>query len=385
VLRGGTKAPRVLAVEDLQQRQDFPEIRTRIFQRQDCTLFRYKWHVKRLALEFQFLRIATMAHIPNGQKVFYFLALLGLVQGTHGQNLQGCAAVDCPNRYEDMLSPTCQVESTDMILVGLLSTSSSLLGSDLTWTIGDSGLQTTIVGNERTVTRSFYIGTPESVDQASAEPSIQGCAIFVISPDTRAYQVYDQGAPQYVNTASCAGLVGETCVNDLTSKVEELTRSTSNQNTDSFRKSIASGIQDNPPSSCYILSQQPRIEAFALTGSTAPQPITSNENSTSNCWPTLPKTNDLTKVFEYDHVANLTEWVPWLGYTPLLTVFASGNATSDVEVNPACMKIVDSDDFSAGMERNATDTKDMEGSAVSSKGRWGVFGLFVGLWLVVLV
>jgi hypothetical protein len=326
-----------------------------------------------------------MTHIPSSRKVLYFFALLGLLQSTHGQILQGCAAVDCPNRYEDMLSPTCQVEMTDMRLVGLLSTSSSLLGSDLTWTIGDSGLQTTIVGNERTVTRSFYIGTPGSVDLTSAELSIQGCAIFVLSPDTGAYQVYDQGAPQYVNAASCAGSMGETCVNDLTSKVEELTRSTSDQTTKTFCKNIADGLREAPPSSCYILNQQPRIEAVALTGSTAPQPITSNGNSTSNCWPTLPKTNDLTKVFEYDHVANLTEWVSWLGYTPLITVFASGNATSDVEVDLACMKIIDSDDFSAGTERNGTDAKDMEGGAVSSKGGWRVFGLVVGVWLAVLL
>jgi hypothetical protein len=345
----------------------------------------YKCHLRCLAFETKSLSIATMTYIPTSHKTLYFLALLGLLQRTHGQALQGCAAVNCPNRYENMLSPTRQVESTDMRLVGLLSTSSSLLASDLTWTIGDSGLQSTIVGNERTVTRSFYVGTPKSVDLTSAELEVKGCAIFVISPDTGAYQVYEQDAPQYVNRASCAGSMGETCVKDLTSKVEELTRSTSDQSANTFCKNIADGLREAPPSSCYILDQQPRIEAVALTGSTALQPITSNENSTSNCWPTLPRTNDLTKVFEYDHVANLTEWVPWLGYTPLITVFASGNATSDIEVDLACMKIVDSDDFSAGTARNGSDTTVMEGSAVSSEGGWRVFGLVVGIWLAVLL
>jgi hypothetical protein len=64
-------------------------------------------------------------------------------------------------------------------------------------------------------------------------------------------------------------------------------------------------------------------------------------------------------------------------------VFASGSGTGDVEVDLKCMKIVDSDGFSAGTERNGTDTKDMEGGAVQRRGGWGVFVLVVGIWLVV--
>jgi hypothetical protein len=175
-----------------------------------------------------------------------------------------------------------------MSLIGLLSTPSTLLNTNLTWTIGDSGLQSTITGNQRTVTRSFYLGTPESVDLRSAV-EVKGCAIFVIDRERGAYQVYDQGAPQYVNTASCAGSMGETCVDDLTSKVEELARSTFDNNTEDFCKNIANALQQSPPSSCYILTQQPLIQSIPLTGPSAPKPITVTQNSTSNCWPTLPK------------------------------------------------------------------------------------------------
>jgi hypothetical protein len=269
-----------------------------------------------------------------------------------------------------------------MSLIGLLSTPSTLLNTNLTWTIGDSGLQSTITGNQRTVTRSFYLGTPESVDLRSAV-EVKGCAIFVIDRERGAYQVYDQGAPQYVNTASCAASMGQTCVDDLTSKLKQLALSTSDRNTEDFCKNIANTLQQSPPSSCYTLTQQPLIQSIPLTGPSAPKPIAENQNSTSNCWPTLPKTNALAKVFEYDHIAKLTEWVSWLGYTPLITVFASGNGTGDVEVDLACMKIVDSDGFSAGTERNGTDTKDMEGGAVQRRGGWGVFVLVVGIWLVV--
>jgi hypothetical protein len=326
-----------------------------------------------------------MPYITNSLRTLYFLTLFGLLQHISGQTLQGCAAVNCPNRYENTLSPTCQVQTTDMSLIGLLSTTSTLLNTNLTWTIGDSGLQSTITGNQRTVTRSFYLGTPESVDLRSAV-EVKGCAIFVIDRERGAYQVYDQGAPQYVNSASCAASMGQTCVDDLTSQVEELARSESNRNTDSFCKNIANALRHSPPSSCYILTQQPRIQSIPLTGPSAPEPITETQNSTSNCWPTLPKTNGLTKVFEYDHIANLTEWVAWLGYTPLITVFASGNGMGDVEVGVKCMKVVDSDGFSEGMVGEGGEVGGLEGGAVQRNGGgWGVFALFVGTWVTVLL
>jgi hypothetical protein len=326
-----------------------------------------------------------MEHVLSRQNIIRLFALSSLVQRINGQVLQGCAAVDFLNRYEDMLSTTCQVEETDMRLIDLLSTTSRLLHNDLTWTIGDSGLQTTIEEDERTVTRSFYIGTPASLNLSSPELSVRGCAIFVISPDTGAYQVYDQGAPQYINTASCAGSVGATYVSDLTVKVEGLARSSFATNTNDFCNSMAEGVREPPPPSYYILSQHPRIQAISLTGPDAPRSLTTKDNSTSNCWPTLPKTNNLTKIFEYDHVAQLTEWVPWLGYTPLITVFTSGNATTDVEVDVTCMKIIDSDDSSKGTARNGTNTTIMEEGTTQRSAGWRIFVLIIGIWSVVLV
>lgn len=316
-------------------------------------------------------------------------ALLSRLQHVQAEILQGCAAVHCPNRYADMLSPTCQVVDTDMRLIGLMNTQSDLV-NDLTWTVGDSGLQNTIAGDERTVTRSLYLGTPNSVDLTSSNLSFKGCAIFVVSPETGAYQVDGQGAPQFTSTASCVGSMGENCVEDLYAKVVELARSSADSDVSAFCKTIAVSLQDNPPSSCYIFSQQPRLEAVALTGPDAKQVITSSDNSTSNCWPTLPKTNDLTKVFEYDHVAQLNQTVPWLGYTPLINVLApvGNNTDKDVEVNLACMKIVDSDDFSLGTASNGSRTDEgdgKEGSAATLKIDLMGVALFVSAWIVALV
>ncbi|KAK6001670.1 hypothetical protein QM012_002160 [Aureobasidium pullulans] len=182
-----------------------------------------------------------------------------------------------------------------MRLIGLLSTKSELANTNLTWIIGKFELRSTIEGNESTVTRSFYLGTPSSVNLKSSDLSSKGCAIFVVSKETGAYQVYGQGAPQYTSTATCAGSIGKACVGDLNIKVKELAQSNADADESVFCKNIAINFQNESPSSCYILTQRPRIEAVAFTGPNAQQNIKSSGNSTSNCWPTLPKTNDLTK------------------------------------------------------------------------------------------
>lgn len=149
-------------------------------------------------------------------------------------------------------------------------------------------------------------------------------------------------------------------------KVIELARSSADSDVSAFCKAIAVGLQDNPPSSC------------------------SSDNSTSNCWPTLPKTNDLTKVFEYDHVAQLNQTLPWLGYTPLIYVLApvGNNTDKDVEVILVCMKIVDSDDFSLGTASNGSRTDEgdgKEGSAATLMADSMGVALFVSAWIVALL
>lgn len=142
--------------------------------------------------------------------------------------------------------------------------------------------------------------------------------------------------------------------------------------------------------SCYIRGQ--RIEAVALTGSSARQSIVEQRNGSSNCWPTLPKTSDLTKIFEYDHVAYLDDTVPWLGYNPLITVFqATENQTGaslddSVDIRLACMKIVDSDNFSGRTLDNGTGTGDAEDGASILQGNsvWSVMVLVAGAMFLVV-
>ncbi|CAD0051638.1 unnamed protein product [Aureobasidium pullulans] len=109
-------------------------------------------------------------------------------------------------------------------------------------------------------------------------------------------------------------------------------------------------------------------------------------NGSSNCWPTLPKTNDLTKIFEYDHVAYVDDSVPWLGYNPLITVFqATENQTEaslddSVDIQLACMKIVDSENLGGRTPGDGTETGNAEGGASILQGNsvWSVMVLVAG-------
>ncbi|THV90267.1 hypothetical protein D6D10_06292 [Aureobasidium pullulans] len=151
-----------------------------------------------------------------------------------------------------------------MTLICLLSFQFPLSEDDLTWTVDYSGLQSTITTYNRTVTvtRTFYLGAPPSLNLTSSILTHRGCAIFVDSPERGAQQFYSKGALQYANEASCAGSLGGNRIDDLTGGVDELARS--NADADTY----------------YIRGQ--RIEAIALTGSSASQPIMEPGNGSSN-------------------------------------------------------------------------------------------------------
>lgn len=169
-----------------------------------------------------------------------------------------------------------------MTLICLLSFQFPLSEDDLTWTVDYSGLQSTITTYNRTVTvtRTFYLGAPPSLNLTSSILTHRGCAIFVDSPERGAQQFYSKGALQYANEASCAGSLGGNRIDDLTGGVDELARSNADADTYSFCAKIGEGLRANPPLSYYIRGQ--RIEAIALTGSSASQPIMEPGNGSSN-------------------------------------------------------------------------------------------------------
>lgn len=128
-----------------------------------------------------------------------------------------------------------------------------------------------------------------------------------------------------------------------------------------------------------------------LTGPQAPKPLTAAENSTSNCYPTLPKTNSLTPVAAFNaSISNLIS--PLIDdifrITPVLTVFiptnGSGNATlQQIEAQLTCLKPIDETN-AALANKNSTDNGKPSG-AVQVTSKLGVLGAVVMVSSLILV
>jgi hypothetical protein len=105
----------------------------------------------------------------------------------------------------------------------------------------------------------------------------------------------------------------------------------------------------------------------ALSGEGSPQPISGQQNSTSDCWPILPKSDDLTFVASTNTTVSPSQSPPhssqqglthfqgnydgsavvknFFSVTPILTVFFPGNGNGSLVSRPeaqlTCLKAMD--------------------------------------------
>ena len=92
------------------------------------------------------------------------------------------------------------------------------------------------------------------------------------------------------------------------------------------------------------------IRGHPITGDYAEEPISTAENASWACYPTLPKTNELTRVFSYNISVNTSASQTLMnafdGETPVWTAYwKSENATSvakeDVWLDMVCLRSLD--------------------------------------------
>lgn len=130
---------------------------------------------------------------------------------------------------------------------------------------------------------------------------------------------------------------------------------------------------------------------IALTGEDAPQPISQQQNSSSTCWPVIPKQDDLTLVSQYNYTVssihhrspnlsslkcrltieqgdttfNDLEKASW-AITPILTVFYSagnGSLVTETEASMSCIKVVGPPRASLATMNNGSSDNDGSGAA----------------------
>ncbi|KAH0351925.1 hypothetical protein KCU81_g2192, partial [Aureobasidium melanogenum] len=308
-----------------------------------------------------------------------------------GETLLGCAAIHCPNLSPDHEEPSCQVQEQDHTWVGIETVPNPIDASagNFTWTLGVQPEPYLYGGHVNTpgVTRSFYLGTPPGTDLANA--SYTGCALIFDRPDSHGFVLpYGSGDPTQVTSDSCSwGLgmdTGDQCLEDLQSAALEIAAAaTDEQNSTTICTNIADSISRKSPASCSRLQQNDiypyTVYPVVLTGSDAPEPILPSTNASSNCWPTLPKTNELTPLYSFNYSTNKS--FSWFAYSPVMSLFfdTENSASSSDRLRQSsfhCLKAIDSNDFANAIETNGSGME-------SAAGRGGSIGRAASLLTIV--
>ncbi|TKA25714.1 hypothetical protein B0A50_05809 [Salinomyces thailandicus] len=263
--------------------------------------------------------LATLANLANAQTA-------PLANG----EVVACEALDCPHTApaRNDSAYDCHAAGLDFRGLGVASYTSDLVDSPPTWTVGVSAISLPNQTNVYNFTRTFFIGT----DAEDIDDGIEGCALFFLAED-------DNGNPNPIRPeppdswegSQCAqpnGL-GDNCVPELERLASEAALIDG-----ATCSTIAAALDDGSLDGCFM-GQSIVVHSVPLTGSEAPAPINTAQNASSNCWPTLPKSNQLVSVFDFnitllvseEAISNADRWI-----TPMMSVWWNGAGAADANL-----------------------------------------------------
>ncbi|KAF3057233.1 hypothetical protein GL218_06102 [Daldinia childiae] len=261
------------------------------------------------------------------------------------QTIVGCVDVECPVSSTSNVDDNCTVADTgSFIYVGLtrVPTDNDAL-SGLSWS---KGFNVGSSDNKREFQSTFYLGTPPDLQ---LDNSTGACAVFLHGASRN---LAFPGDNHETAQGTCADAMGSSCVDALVSRARTLVNG---YNSGSERLSVSeacsrlqSDLEDSKDEACARISEGhwSNFTSAALTGEDASQPISQQQNSSSTCWPVIPKQDDLTLVSQYNYTGDTTfndlEKAMW-AITPIITVFYSagnGSLVTETEASMSCIKVV---------------------------------------------
>lgn len=174
--------------------------------------------------------------------------------------LLGCDAVGCPQVNSSTSS--CPIGNIIAQAIGIANFTSAISPDPLTWTIGFSTDTSPTNSSADILGRSFYLGTPASLDLATIE-DIKGCALLFKDVVNR-----HQYTPSEAGT--CQALLGPSCVSDLMSQANKtLSRMLASEDASFVCSKLAVQLRDNAPPSCS-LTDNGFWGAISVQGGTVP-------------------------------------------------------------------------------------------------------------------
>lgn len=325
-----------------------------------------------------------------------------------GNNLGSCVDVQCPLSPGTQTQAECRIYNQTLNAVGVATYdlvlpnidaivanstdseptdniwSGGSINASLSWTVGVSNFHHLVdeaQPNLRHIDRIYYLSTPPAIDLTSSNLTYAGCALYMTSEDNKSV-FYDPAANQRSKHSYCQTLMGYSCHGYIEASIRAFSDNLTDYNDPSASvaascSNMAAYVQSTLSEGCPNFSSTTTVTGIPLTGPEAQGPLTLEQNSTSNCYPTNLKENELTRSFSYNvtTLVYANETFPaLLGETPLWSVFYSlSNGTAggslalgleEPSVQLLCLRPVDENMLSTQLP--GLTTSDMETSSRSA-------------------
>ncbi|KAI6788621.1 hypothetical protein KC361_g8935 [Hortaea werneckii] len=297
----------------------------------------------------------------------------------------GCESVGCPNISDSVNSTACQVADKKLGAVAVTSYHSDLLNSSVTWTLGVSvpehGNASSGESDDQlnTVQHTFYMGTEPGVFD---DNDIQGWTIFQLSGGYVGpihNGTYFRPSPLYGwegDNCTQPGGLPDTCVAWVKNITTHYVTTAGEPNDADMGKVITNSNDTDEVLSCRSVNDDLHeiVYPHSLTGPNASQPISASQNSSSNCWPTLTKSNQLTEVFSFNISARPDSLNQALaGIEPVYNIWYS-KSQDKIEFHDLCLQ-------PPNLESWGRVEVTSGGTAIATPFSWSAFILGSAVWL----
>ncbi|RYO75389.1 hypothetical protein DL766_005617 [Monosporascus sp. MC13-8B] len=299
----------------------------------------------------------------NGSQALAIVLAAGAVHAQDTEKtIYGCVDVGCPASTRDSANDNCTVAGRSFPYVGVtrIPTSSEAL-TGLTWSKGFN-----ITGDgERRFGSSYYLGSPADLDLSNTG----ACAIFFHGA-SRSISFETDPATDETTQGTCSDAMGSACVDALTARARNLDIG-DGASSEEVCARLRDDLRENMDDACARITggSWSNLTTVALTGNGAPEPITSQQNASSNCWPVTEKQHDLTLVSDYQvqggNLVNEVYEAQW-AITPILTLFypnGEGSLVDAADASLSCIKVMGP--ALASVDTMDNGTTDTEGGAAS--------------------
>ncbi|KAI8719738.1 hypothetical protein NCS52_00755400 [Fusarium sp. LHS14.1] len=293
-----------------------------------------------------------------------FLILSSLVLLGNSQDLDetivGCEAVSCPM---DNFDPHCTLTNITFENIGL--TRIPDVPESLDYFSIIKGVNISGRGADD-FTSVYYLGTPEDVSL----DEVQGCAVILHDPPQ---DTFDE-----VGSHECAEVMGQRCVDAIQERATKIAKGKLKD----LCNTLLEDLQKADIDACNNLTGEGKgIGKISIKDLSKLENIDGSRNSSSDCWPILPKSANLAEMFtefvEFEGGLNASTAYPELNrITPLLTLFVKGSGKDSI-VNEtvsrlSCIKINTTQNIGPEEGENAASL-----SRVSALAAGGALALFM--------